>query len=73
MEIGVTGGLGRLGRYVVTALGRHSVRVLDVGAPTDCRVADLFRRVFVASCIAPAVRCSASITATRTWRRAICR
>jgi NAD(P)-dependent dehydrogenase (short-subunit alcohol dehydrogenase family) len=41
MDIAVTGGLGRLGRYVVRALERHSVRVLDIGAPTFCRVADL--------------------------------
>jgi nucleoside-diphosphate-sugar epimerase len=45
MRIAVTGGLGRLGRYVVRELAGHSVRVLDVGAPadppTDYREADL--------------------------------
>ena len=41
MLIAVTGGLGRLGRYVVRELARHTVRVLDVGPRTDCHVADL--------------------------------
>jgi UDP-glucose 4-epimerase len=30
MDIAVTGGLGRLGRYVVSALAPHTVRVLDI-------------------------------------------
>jgi UDP-glucose 4-epimerase len=38
MQIAVTGGLGRLGRYVVGGLAQHSVRVLDIGADADCRV-----------------------------------
>ncbi len=41
MQIAVTGGLGRLGHYVVRALGSHDVRVLDVGAENDCVRADL--------------------------------
>ena len=41
MQIAVTGGLGRLGRYVVRALGSHEVRVLDIGADTECVQADL--------------------------------
>lgn len=41
MLIAVTGGLGRLGRYVVRELARHTVRVLDVGPRDDCHVADL--------------------------------
>ena len=32
MQIAVTGGLGRLGRYVVRELAQHAVRVLDIGA-----------------------------------------
>jgi len=36
MRVAVTGGRGRLGRYVVAALAkRHEVRVLDKGAPTE--------------------------------------
>ena len=41
MQIAVTGGLGRLGRYVVRALGSHDVRVLDIGAADECVQADL--------------------------------
>jgi NAD(P)-dependent dehydrogenase (short-subunit alcohol dehydrogenase family) len=41
MEIAVTGGLGRLGRYVVRELAQHTVRVLDIGAPAECHPADL--------------------------------
>jgi nucleoside-diphosphate-sugar epimerase len=41
MQIAVTGGLGRLGRYVVQGLARHTLRVLDIGAPADCVHADL--------------------------------
>jgi nucleoside-diphosphate-sugar epimerase len=41
MQIAVTGGLGRLGRYVVRELAQHTVRVLDIGAPADCFQADL--------------------------------
>jgi nucleoside-diphosphate-sugar epimerase len=41
MQIAVTGGLGRLGRYVVRELAQHSVRVLDIGAPSECHPADL--------------------------------
>jgi nucleoside-diphosphate-sugar epimerase len=41
MQIAVTGGLGRLGRYVVRALEPHDVRVLDIGAENDCIPADL--------------------------------
>jgi nucleoside-diphosphate-sugar epimerase len=40
MQVAVTGGLGRLGRYVVKELAAHSVRVLDTGPPAEC-VADL--------------------------------
>jgi nucleoside-diphosphate-sugar epimerase len=35
MQIAVTGGLGRLGRYVVRALAQHNVRVLDIGTDAD--------------------------------------
>lgn len=35
MRITVTGGLGRLGRYVLRALAPHGPRVLDVAAPLD--------------------------------------
>ena len=35
MHIAVTGGLGRLGRYVVRELAQHTVRVLDIAAPVD--------------------------------------
>ena len=41
MEIAVTGGLGRLGRYVVRELTQHTVRVLDIGAQADCHPVDL--------------------------------
>ncbi len=41
MLIAVTGGLGRLGRYVVSELVGHSVRVLDIGPPSECVHADL--------------------------------
>ena len=41
MQVAVTGGLGRLGQYVVRALAPHTVRVLDIGPPADCVVADL--------------------------------
>ena len=41
MEVAVTGGLGRLGRYVVRELAQHTVRVLDIGAPAECHPADL--------------------------------
>ena len=41
MQVAVTGGLGRLGRYVVRALAEHTVRVLDIGAPGECHQADL--------------------------------
>jgi nucleoside-diphosphate-sugar epimerase len=41
MQVAVTGGLGRLGRYVVKELATHSVRVLDIGPPSECHVADL--------------------------------
>ncbi len=41
MRIAVTGGLGRLGRYVVRGLAEHTVRVLDIGAAADCHQADL--------------------------------
>lgn len=42
MRIAVTGGLGRLGRYVVRALVAHDVRVLDV-ADADLRDFDAVR------------------------------
>jgi UDP-glucose 4-epimerase len=35
MRIAITGGLGRLGQYVVRALVGHAPRVLDVGTPPD--------------------------------------
>lgn len=41
MRIAVTGGLGRLGRYVVQALAEHELRVLDIGDPGLCCHADL--------------------------------
>ena len=41
MQVAVTGGLGRLGQYVVRALAPHTVRVLDIGPAADCVVADL--------------------------------
>ena len=54
MRIAVTGGLGRLGRYVVEALSGHQVLVVDVVAPPSPsarhRTADL--RDFEALCAA---------------------
>jgi UDP-glucose 4-epimerase len=41
MQVAVTGGLGRLGRYVVKELATHTVRVIDIGPPSECHVADL--------------------------------
>ena len=41
MRIAVTGGLGRLGRYVVRELAGHTVRVLDIGPAGECHQADL--------------------------------
>jgi nucleoside-diphosphate-sugar epimerase len=45
MRIAITGGLGRLGKYVVRALAEHAPRVLDRGAPAgphaDYHPADL--------------------------------
>ena len=41
MQVAVTGGLGRLGRYVVKELATHNVHVIDIGPPAECRVADL--------------------------------
>lgn len=41
MQIAVTGGLGRLGRYVVRELAQHAVRVLDIGSAAECHPADL--------------------------------
>ena len=41
MQIAITGGLGRLGRYVVRALSGHSVRVIDIGPPSECHHADI--------------------------------
>src|SRR5580692_8192836 len=35
MRIAITGGLGRLGQYVVRALADYAPRVLDIGAPPD--------------------------------------
>jgi UDP-glucose 4-epimerase len=35
VRIAVTGGLGRLGRYVVRALAGREVRILDIAAPPD--------------------------------------
>ena len=35
MRIAITGGLGRLGQYVVRALAMHAPRVLDIAAPAD--------------------------------------
>jgi nucleoside-diphosphate-sugar epimerase len=35
MRIAITGGLGRLGQYVVRALAQHAPRVLDIGTPAD--------------------------------------
>ena len=33
MRIAITGGLGRLGQYVVRALADHAPRVIDILAP----------------------------------------
>ena len=41
MNIAITGGLGRLGRYVVQAFAHHTVRVIDIGPPTECHHADV--------------------------------
>jgi UDP-glucose 4-epimerase len=42
MNIAITGGLGRLGRYVVSAVTpHHTVRVIDIGPPTECVHADV--------------------------------
>src|SRR5689334_3669095 len=42
MNIAITGGLGRLGRYVVAACTpNHSVRVVDIGPATECHQADV--------------------------------
>ncbi len=41
MQIAVTGGLGRLGRYVVRALSDHTVRVIDLGPSSECQHADV--------------------------------
>ena len=35
MHIAITGGLGRLGQYVVRAVAAHTPRVLDIGTPAD--------------------------------------
>lgn len=35
MRIAITGGLGRLGRYVVQALAAHAPRVLDIARPAE--------------------------------------
>ena len=35
MHIAITGGLGRLGQYVVRALAQHTPRVLDIDTPAD--------------------------------------
>jgi UDP-glucose 4-epimerase len=40
MQIAVTGGLGRLGRYVVKELATHTVRALDISPPA-AYIADL--------------------------------
>jgi len=42
MNIAITGGLGRLGRYVAAAFtSHHSVRVVDIGPATECHRADV--------------------------------
>lgn len=42
MNIAVTGGLGRLGRYVVAAFTPlHTVQVIDIGPATSCHQADV--------------------------------
>jgi UDP-glucose 4-epimerase len=41
MIIGITGGLGRLGRYVVQAFAGHDVRVIDIGPAGECFHADV--------------------------------
>lgn len=42
MNIAITGGLGRLGRYVVAAFTpHHTVRVIDIGPATECHHADV--------------------------------
>ena len=37
MRIAVTGGLGRLGHYVVKASAQHTVRVFDIAPGADCQ------------------------------------
>jgi nucleoside-diphosphate-sugar epimerase len=37
MRIAVTGGLGRLGHYVVRASAQHDVRVFDIAPGADCQ------------------------------------
>ncbi len=41
MKIAITGGLGRLGRYVVQAFAAHDVRVVDIGPANECHHADV--------------------------------
>src|SRR5579863_5501398 len=41
MHIAITGGLGRLGRYVVQAFAHHTIRVIDIGPPAECHHADV--------------------------------
>lgn len=41
MKIAITGGLGRLGRYVVQAFAGHDVRVVDIGPAGECVHADV--------------------------------
>jgi UDP-glucose 4-epimerase len=42
MNIAITGALGRLGRYVVAAFTpHHTVRLIDLGPPTECHQADV--------------------------------
>lgn len=41
MQVAITGGLGRLGRYVVRAFASDTVRVLDIGNRPECVPADL--------------------------------
>jgi UDP-glucose 4-epimerase len=41
MKIAITGGLGRLGRYVVQAFAGHDVRVIDIGPASECHRADV--------------------------------
>jgi UDP-glucose 4-epimerase len=41
MRIAITGGLGRLGQYVVQAFAGHDVRVIDIGTASECHHADV--------------------------------